>query len=87
LAEGHNSLANTRLFFDCDWAGSETEFKRALELNPGYGNAHHWYAHLLMAEGRVNEALAESKRALQLDVLSPVTNLHLGWHYALYPPI
>lgn len=81
LAEGHNSLANTRLFFDWDWVGSETEFKRALELNPGYASAHHWYAHLLMAEGRVNEALAESKRALDLDVLSPVTNLHLGWHY------
>jgi TolB-like protein/DNA-binding winged helix-turn-helix (wHTH) protein/Flp pilus assembly protein TadD len=81
LAEGHNSLANTRLFFDWDWTGSEAEFKRALELNPGYASAHHWYAHLLMAEGRVNEALAESKRALELDVLSPVTNLHLGWHY------
>jgi TolB-like protein/DNA-binding winged helix-turn-helix (wHTH) protein/Tfp pilus assembly protein PilF len=81
LAEGHNSLANTRLFFDWDWAGSETEFKRALELNPGYSSAHHWYAHLLMAESRINEALAESKRALDLDVLSPVTNLHLGWHY------
>jgi len=80
-AEGHNSLANTRLFFDWDWAGSEAEFKRALELNPGYSSAHHWYAHLLMAEGRINEALTESKRALDLDILSPVTNLHLGWHY------
>lgn len=81
LAEGHSALANTRLFFDWDWAGSEAEFKRALALNPGSSNAHHWYAHLLMAEGRVEEALTESKRALDLDQLSQVTNLHLGWHY------
>lgn len=81
MAEGHNSLANTKLLFDWDWSGSEVEFRRAIELNPGYAEAHHWYAHLLMAEGRREEALAESKRALELDPLSQVTNLHLGWHY------
>ena len=81
MAEGHNSLANTKLLFDWDWSGSEIEFRHALELNPGYVEAHHWYAHLLMAEGRRDQALAESNRALELDPLGQVTNLHLGWHY------
>ena len=81
LAEGHNSLAYARLLYDWDWPGSEAEFKRALALNPGYANAHHWYAHLLMASGRGEEALAESKRALNLDQLNPAMNVHLGWHY------
>jgi serine/threonine-protein kinase len=81
LAEGHNSLAYARLLYDWDWQGSEAEFKRALALNPGYANAHHWYAHLLMASGRRDEALAESERALNLDQLSPILHVHLGWHY------
>ena len=81
LADGHNSLAYTKLLYDWDWAGSEAEFKRALQLNPGYANAHHWYAHYLLASGRQEEALAESKRALNLDQLSPIINVHLAWHY------
>jgi len=81
LAEGHNSLAYAKLLYDRDWSGSEAEFKRALELNPGYSGAHHWYAHLLMASGRQEEALVESKRALNLDQLSAIMNVHLGWHY------
>jgi TolB-like protein/Flp pilus assembly protein TadD len=81
LAEGHNSLAYTKLLYDWDWRGSEAEFKRALQLNPGYASAHHWYAHLLLASGREEEALAESRRALDLDQLSPIINVHLAWHY------
>ena len=81
LSDGHNSLAYTKLLYDWDWPGSEAEFKRALQLNPGYANAHHWYAHYLLASGRQDEALAESKRALDLDQLSPIINVHLGWHY------
>jgi len=52
-----------------------------LQLNPGYSNAHHWYAHFLLASGRLDEALAESKQALSLDQLSPIINVHLAWHY------
>ena len=81
LADGHNSLAYTKLLYDWDWLGSEAEFKRALQLNPGYANAHHWFAHFLLASGRQEEALAESKRALDLDQLSPIINVHLAWHY------
>ena len=81
LADGHNSLAFTKLLYDWDWQGSEAEFRRALQLNPGYTNAHHWYAHFLLASGRQEEALVESRRALDLDQLSPIINVHLAWHY------
>jgi tetratricopeptide (TPR) repeat protein len=44
LAEAHASLAWSKMQFDWDWQGAEREFKQATELNPGYANAHHWYA-------------------------------------------
>ena len=81
LPEAHTSLAFVKLNFDWDWTGSEAEFKRALALNPNDAAAHHWYSHLLMALGRVQESLAESKRALELDPLGLIINVHLGWHY------
>jgi eukaryotic-like serine/threonine-protein kinase len=81
LAEAHNPLAFIRLNYDWDSAGAEREFKRALDLNPGYADAHHWYAHYLIATGRPEESLAESNRALELDPLSPIMSTHLGWLY------
>ena len=81
LAEAHNSLAYVHLNYDWDWGKAEEAFRRSLQLNPGYANAHHWYAHHLLSCGREREALAESKRALELDPLSPIMNLHLGWHH------
>ena len=81
LAEAHTSLAYIRLNYDWDWAGAEREFKRAIELDPNYANAHHWYSHYLMAMSRPQESLAESKRALGIDQLDSVMNVHLGWHY------
>jgi serine/threonine-protein kinase len=81
LSEAHTSLAFIKLIFDWDFTGSETEFKRALALNPNDAAAHHWHSHLLMAIGRTQESLAESKRALELDPLGLIINVHLGWHY------
>jgi TolB-like protein/DNA-binding winged helix-turn-helix (wHTH) protein len=81
LADAHNSIAYVKLTYDWDWSGAEAEFKRSLALNPGYAHGHHWYAHLLLSSGRREEALAESNRALELDPVSPIINLHLGWHY------
>jgi TolB-like protein/DNA-binding winged helix-turn-helix (wHTH) protein/Flp pilus assembly protein TadD len=81
LADAHNSIAYVKLAYDWDWSGAEAEFKRSLALNPGYAHGHHWYAHLLLSSGRREEALAESNRALELDPVSPIINLHLGWHY------
>ena len=81
LAEAHNSLAHMKLHYDWDWPGAEAEFKRSLELNPGYAQAHHWYSHFLVTVGRFDQSLAESQRALELDLLSSTMNVHLGWNY------
>jgi eukaryotic-like serine/threonine-protein kinase len=81
LAEAHTSLAQTRFLYDWDWPGAEIEYKRAIDLNPNYAHAHHWYSHYLLAMGRVQESLAESLRALDLDPLDLPITTHLGWHY------
>ena len=70
LAEAHTSLAYARWLGDLDWSGAEREFKRALELKSSYVMAHEWYAEYLAALGRHDEALAEIKRAQQLDPLA-----------------
>jgi adenylate cyclase len=72
LAEAHASLAGARWSFDFDWAGAESEFRRAIALNPSYAYAHDQYGVLLASQGRLDEALAENKRAAELDPLSPV---------------
>jgi tetratricopeptide (TPR) repeat protein len=81
LADAHNSVAYVKLTYDWDWQGAESEFRQSLDLNPGYAHGHHWYAHLLLSSGRPDEALMESNRALEIDPVSPIINLHLGWHY------
>lgn len=81
LAEAQTSLAYVKLLFDWDFEQAEALFRRALELNPNYANARHWYTHLLMAMSRFDEALTEGERALELDPLSAVMNTHLGWHF------
>jgi eukaryotic-like serine/threonine-protein kinase len=80
LAEAHNSLGHMKLHYDWDWPGAETEFRRSLELNPGYAQSHHWYSHFLAASGRLEDSIAEGKRAQELDLLSPTMNLHVGWN-------
>jgi tetratricopeptide (TPR) repeat protein len=74
LAEAHTSLAWAR-FHDWDWAGTEKEFKRAIELNPSYPTARVWYADFLSAMGRFDAAAPELDRALQTNPLSPLINL------------
>jgi len=70
LAEAHTALALIVQNYDWDWQTSEKEFRRAIELNPNYATAHHWYAEHLAWQGRFEEALRESERARQLDPLS-----------------
>jgi len=72
LAEAHTSLANVRRLGDFDWAGAESGFKRAIELNPDYAPAHQFYAITLSATGRHTEAIAEVRRALELEPTSAV---------------
>lgn len=69
-SEAHTALALIVQNYDYDWQTSEREFKRAIELNPNYATAHHWYAEHLMWQGRFQEALEESDRARRLDPLS-----------------
>lgn len=70
LAEAHVSLALIEENYDYDWPGAETEFRRAIQLNPQYATAHQWYAEFLSRQGRFEEAFAEIARARQLDPLS-----------------
>ncbi len=79
LAEAHCSLALAKLLYDWDWQGAEAGFGRALELNPGYPTAHHWFAQYLAFLGRHQESITESRRALALDPLSLILNVQLGW--------
>ncbi len=79
LAEPHVSLAHVKYYYDRDWPGAEREFKRAIELNPNYPQAHHWYAIYLVWSGRTNEGLAEIRRAQELDPLSLPISMTLGW--------
>jgi Tfp pilus assembly protein PilF len=78
LAEAHTSLAFARHHYDWDWSGAEGEYKRALELNPGYATAHQWYAEYLTTVGRHEEAIAEIRRAQELDPLSLVIDSNVG---------
>jgi adenylate cyclase len=78
LAEAHTSLGMIKFYYDWDWAGAEAEFKRALELNPGYPQAHQYYADLVKSFGRFDEALSEMREALKLDPLSYSANTGIG---------
>ncbi len=70
LAEAYTSLAVTYLGYDWDFAESERLFKKALELNPNYGEAHVWYGHLLGLQNKHEESLREMKRAEKLNTVS-----------------
>ena len=70
LAEAHTALALVVQNYDWDWQTADKEFRRAIELNPNYATAHHWYAEHLAWLGRFEEALRESERARQLDPFS-----------------
>jgi len=81
LAEAHAALAYANAHFLWDCEGAERQLCRALALNPDYQHAHHWYSHLTMALGRVDESLHWSMRALQSDPLDAIISIHLAWHY------
>ncbi len=78
LAEAHASLGRVFAAYDWDWPNAEKEYKRAIELNPRYATAHQWYGGYLSVMGRSNEAIAERKRAVELEPLSLVINFELG---------
>jgi adenylate cyclase len=75
LAEAHNALGKILNFDDLDLSGAAREFQRAIELQPNNATAHQWYGNgPLDSLGRFDEAIAETKRAVELDPLSPIIN-------------
>lgn len=83
LAEAHTSLAFTHTLYTWDWLSAEKEFLIALELNPGYPTAHHWYSEFLMATGRFEEGIAQARKAQRFDPLGLIINTLLGMAYFL----
>jgi eukaryotic-like serine/threonine-protein kinase len=79
LAEAHASLAAVLWLHDWDWERAQREFKRSLELNPAYPTANHWYAEYLMTMGRHAEAITRMKSGQDLDPLSLIINVAVGW--------
>jgi TolB-like protein/Flp pilus assembly protein TadD len=74
LAEAHAALAVVLSEYDWNFAEAERSFRRAIDLNPNYPTAHHWYAEFLMSMGRMPEALTEIRRAQEMDPLSLIIN-------------
>jgi tetratricopeptide (TPR) repeat protein len=78
LGEARTSMGLIRFQYDWDWQGAEQEFKTAIEINPNYAPAHHFYADCLKAMGRFEEAIAEIEKARELDPLSLAINTGVG---------
>jgi len=82
LVEAHTTLAFVLCAYYLDFAGSIREFERAIALNPNYATAHHWFGDgPLLAAGQFDRAIAEGKRAVELDPLSLIINADLGADY------
>jgi TolB-like protein/DNA-binding winged helix-turn-helix (wHTH) protein/Flp pilus assembly protein TadD len=78
LGEAHTSLAFCLDGFDWNFDAAGNEFRRAIELNPGYATAHHWYAWHLALLRRYDEAIVEMKKAMNVDPLSIIINADLA---------
>ena len=80
-AEAYTALGFATVTSDFDWEGAESQHRRAIEINPNYATAHHWYSFHLQMIGRFDEAIAEMLRARTLDPLSASVLQGLGWCY------
>ena len=78
LPEGHAAVAFVKTFYEWDWEGARRASLRAIELNPNSSLGHALYADYLTVVGRLEDALAETKREQELDPLHPLTNMHLA---------
>jgi serine/threonine protein kinase/tetratricopeptide (TPR) repeat protein len=81
LGEAHTDLAAVLWLHDWQWPEAQREFQRSLELSPCYPTANHYYAECLMTMGRHAEALSRMKKSLELDPLSLIINVAIGWGY------
>jgi serine/threonine-protein kinase len=78
LAEPHATLGYVKFWYDWDFAGAESEFRRAIKLNPKYGTAHHWYGESLGLMGRFDDGFKELRLAQQVDPLSAIIHADVG---------
>ena len=78
LAEPHASLGFVKFWYDWDFAGAESEFRRAIELDPDYATAHHWYGESLCLMGRFDDGFKELRLAQQVDPLSAIISADVG---------
>lgn len=78
LAEAHTALAYTEHRYYWDWERAESEYQRAIELNPKYPGGHHFYGWFLAGQGRLDEAVKEIREAIREDPLSLISNTSLG---------
>jgi DNA-binding winged helix-turn-helix (wHTH) protein/TolB-like protein len=81
LGEAYATAGFAHIFHQWDWQKAEENLKRSIELKPGYGTAHQWYATLLAITGRVDEAKQEMRMALEIDPMSPNFLADLGQMY------
>ena len=82
LPDAHAAMGFSEWFYLWTPADAEKEFRTAIALNPSNLNAHHWYAQMLMTEGRFDEAEQQMNDALDVDPRSPILRTNLGWlHY------
>lgn len=79
LAEAHTALAFIKFRWDWDRLDAEREFRLAIRHKPGYAPAHQWYSSFLVAVGRFEDAIAEARRTQELEPLSFISDVHLGW--------
>jgi len=81
LAEAQTPLAAVVWLHDWQWKKAQAEFKRSLELGPTYPTANHWNAECVMTMGKHSEALARMKKSQELDPLSLIINVAVGWAF------
>jgi len=81
LAEAYTPLGYANMHYRWQWEEARHDLTRALALNPSYSHAHHWHSHYLMAQGCAAESLEASQRALEVDPLDLIINVHMAWHY------
>ena len=67
-----------KFWYDWDFTGAETEYRRAIQLNPNYSTAHHWYGEFLVLTGRAEEGFQQLALAQQIDPLSLIINTDIG---------
>lgn len=79
LAEAQTTLAFIKFRFDWDYTGAEAAFRRAIEFNPNYATAHHWYGIFLASQRRFPEAQSEFELARKFDPLSLIITTNAGW--------